>query len=577
MCEAIASNDGDRGIQVFGRCVSQCEFRPTFHCSHCCQMCETSGGAEHDKRCDGKPWRGAFLGAHAFSVCFPSNSTIGRGCGLDLCALSAEAEKEGESQVKMAASIFREHGFVVLKKALAPSAVDDVLDACRSIQKEVALHDTWGLGNRDPGRYSFNSCVRSGNCMHVPAFVEHLVDNAFVLDVLDEIYGGVCGGGRESVNSGTQPFSISRVSGDFCCGWVEDFQALHSDMGDACPLRDPPPPIEGPDGSLVFGWFGPLACNEAMPIHDRSYPPAISVNFSVQPLTRWNGPTRIVSWQEMAAFADENNVEPPDLARELRDRAGWLSSRIFPLEAGDALIRDVRVWHGGCPNLSGEARYLPSLEVASPEYHAWLNDMMQRQDRVRGLGMREMRSLPLMLFDQISDSRARERCRDLVNSDPAAEVNQRVGHFDWLGRRLVRPRWAKPFPAAELGSMEVELAGLLAVLETLTGKQGLLAIRNSDEHGSGVCKLKLRLEALQEGRLRPSWLFAGSLEAEKRCAAAAGELQHVLSTTDVPSLEGVTLAACSLRSELEALVAASSSISMSSDIADAEAKRRRLV
>merc|ERR1712057_84349 len=69
-----------------------------------------------------------------------------------------------------------------------------------------------------------------------------------------------------------------------------------------------------------------------------------------------------------------DNELPPDLTRELQCRPGWLASRTFPLEAGDALIRDVRLWHGGCPNLSREARYLPSFEVASTaivEHFSW--------------------------------------------------------------------------------------------------------------------------------------------------------------------------------------------------------------
>ena len=42
-----------------------------------------------------------------------------------------------------------------------------------------------------------------------------------------------------------------------------------------------------------------------------------------------------------------------------------LQSKIFPLSAGDALIRDIRVWHGGCPNLSDSAGGLPSLALES--------------------------------------------------------------------------------------------------------------------------------------------------------------------------------------------------------------------
>merc|ERR1712232_1321357 len=107
---------------------------------------------------------------------------------------------------------------------------------------------------------------------------------------------------------------------------------------------------------------------------------------------------RIVPWSEMDSYVSEFsgrgawNTDPPEklpahlasdnmtyyydkrdtevaplLSQEFKRRPAWLASRIFPLEPGDVLVRDVRVWHGGCPNLSQEARYLPGIEVASRE------------------------------------------------------------------------------------------------------------------------------------------------------------------------------------------------------------------
>ena len=77
---------------------------------------------------------------------------------------------------------------------------------------------------------------------------------------------------------------------------------------------------------------------------------------------------RIVGWPEMEKFLGAHvGREAPSLEEELAQVPHWLGSKIFPLDPGDVLVRDIRVWHGGCPNLSREPRYLPSLEVASRE------------------------------------------------------------------------------------------------------------------------------------------------------------------------------------------------------------------
>jgi hypothetical protein len=37
-------------------------------------------------------------------------------------------------------------------------------------------------------------------------------------------------------------------------------------------------------------------------------------------------------------------------------------STVCPAPAGSVLIRDVRAWHGGTPNLSDEVRCIPNVE-----------------------------------------------------------------------------------------------------------------------------------------------------------------------------------------------------------------------
>ncbi|CAE7809059.1 unnamed protein product [Symbiodinium sp. CCMP2592] len=44
------------------------------------------------------------------------------------------------------------------------------------------------------------------------------------------------------------------------------------------------------------------------------------------------------------------------------------SLAVCPLAAGDAVLRDMRLWHGGTPNRRNRSRYLPSAEFLSTWY-----------------------------------------------------------------------------------------------------------------------------------------------------------------------------------------------------------------
>ncbi|CAE8715163.1 unnamed protein product [Polarella glacialis] len=60
---------------------------------------------------------------------------------------------------------------------------------------------------------------------------------------------------------------------------------------------------------------------------------------------------------------------PPNFAEEPED---MLQSKLFPLPPGAAVVRDLRLWHGGTPNLSGQTRFLPSVELMSSAYAAFV-------------------------------------------------------------------------------------------------------------------------------------------------------------------------------------------------------------
>lgn len=44
----------------------------------------------------------------------------------------------------------------------------------------------------------------------------------------------------------------------------------------------------------------------------------------------------------------------------------WRLSTLLPCRAGSAVIRDLRAWHGGTPNVSSEARAMPNVEFCAP-------------------------------------------------------------------------------------------------------------------------------------------------------------------------------------------------------------------
>jgi len=59
--------------------------------------------------------------------------------------------------------------------------------------------------------------------------------------------------------------------------------------------------------------------------------------------------------------------EPPDLIAE---PDASKKSVLCPLPPGSAIVRDLRTWHGGTPNLLDQTRYLPNAEFVDGEMAA---------------------------------------------------------------------------------------------------------------------------------------------------------------------------------------------------------------
>lgn len=175
-----------------------------------------------------------------------------------------------------------------------------------------------------------------------------LVDLDTVTPVLQDIFGSngyICAG----------------AGGDFVLRGVEKYQHLHAD---------------------IVG----LEC------YERFDPPSVQVNFSIQPLTWQNGPTRIIPGTHLPSVG-MLQLPPSDD----QERDDWKLSTLCPLPAGCAIIRDNRTWHGGTPNLSGTHRFLPNCEYAA---RWWCRD-----DDANNRSQRRF-ALPCMptdIYDNLSD------------------------------------------------------------------------------------------------------------------------------------------------------------------------------
>eukprot|EP00438_Fugacium_kawagutii_P027582 Skav230746 [mRNA] locus=scaffold3436:88554:92609:+ [translate_table: standard] len=244
---------------------------------------------------------------------------------LDVADFCATADPFEGDWIDVAAELFCRHGFCILLNALGDKEVFDVLETCLEVEAEMLQLDPDRLGCRGAGRYSFGAASKSGHMLHHPAWL-HLLQSRPVLTVLKRVLpeGFVfCGGG-----------------GDFVLGRTANYQSLHSDLG---PSKVPP------------------ECRSNV------VPPMISVNFTVQDITGENGPLRVVPGRRLVGLGSD---APPPFSEEpevLRQ------SKLFPLPAGAAIIRDLRLWHGGTPNTSDHTRFLPSVELMSLKYSQFIS------------------------------------------------------------------------------------------------------------------------------------------------------------------------------------------------------------
>ena len=74
-------------------------------------------------------------------------------------------------------------------------------------------------------------------------------------------------------------------------------------------------------------------------------------------------------------------------------------STVCPAPAGAVLLRDLRAWHGGTPNLSTEMRAIPNVIFLAPWFHE-----------------RQIPAMPRDMFDSLS-AHGRRICELVVTDE----------------------------------------------------------------------------------------------------------------------------------------------------------------
>lgn len=225
--------------------------------------------------------------------------------------------------------LFHRDGFVVIGGVLTDEQIDYLANGCNEVMREIVALDAEHKGNRGSHRYSFGGSSLTRSQLHRPEW-QMLLELTVVQEIVAELF--------ESPH-----FSLRAASGDFCLPGALEYQPLHSDVGDwVDDRRSPFSAFHDPSGDVRLR---DLPC------------PYICVNFLPQDVTRLNGPTRQIPGTQKSRTSIPTLDEEPE----------WMRlSTVCPVPAGGIMIRDVRAWHGGTPNLSEAPRAIPNLEFYAP-------------------------------------------------------------------------------------------------------------------------------------------------------------------------------------------------------------------
>eukprot|EP00747_Dinoflagellata_sp_TGD_P222609 gnl/TRDRNA2_/TRDRNA2_94313_c0_seq1.p1 gnl/TRDRNA2_/TRDRNA2_94313_c0~~gnl/TRDRNA2_/TRDRNA2_94313_c0_seq1.p1 ORF type:complete len:473 (-),score=58.40 gnl/TRDRNA2_/TRDRNA2_94313_c0_seq1:96-1514(-) len=214
------------------------------------------------------------------------------------------------------------HGWAVVRGAFSEEAADLVRDACKRAEAQLLGRDARCMGNRGPRRYSLGSASKTHHMVHWPEW-RWLIDNPAVADILRLVFQG---DNYVSIGGG----------GDLVLGETDSVQWLHVDL----------PRWE---------------------MYDRVYPPpGIGVNFAVHDVGCADGPMRLVPDSHTLPFRLEEVAVHTETA--MLERYGLSRVFVCPLQKGDIVLRDLRLWHAGSANLGHNTRHSPNAEFLATWY-----------------------------------------------------------------------------------------------------------------------------------------------------------------------------------------------------------------
>jgi Phytanoyl-CoA dioxygenase (PhyH) len=267
----------------------------------------------------------------------PSTTEVAPDIAARRAYLDAESGLKGleiltPGDIDRAVQLFRRDGFVVIADVLTVDQTAFLAAGCHDVASEVLALDATRNGNRGSHRYSFGGSSLTRSQLHRPEW-QMMLDVPVVDALVTAIFG-------------SPHYALRAASGDFCLPGAVDYQPLHSDVGD----------WRGSGLSPFSSFHDPRG---QMTIRDLPCP-YVCVNFLPQDVTRLNGPTRQIPGTQ------HSRVPIPTLDEEPE----WMRlSTVCPAPAGAIMVRDVRAWHGGTPNVSDAMRAIPNLEFYAPWFH----------------------------------------------------------------------------------------------------------------------------------------------------------------------------------------------------------------
>lgn len=228
-----------------------------------------------------------------------------------------------------AVEIFHRDGFVVIADVLDKGQTQFLADGCNEVAAEILALDRDRGGNRGSHRYSFGGSSLTRSQLHRPEW-QMMLGIPFIDDIVSAIFG-------------SPDYALRAASGDFCLPGAIGYQPLHADVNDwHSRTLSPFSSFVDPRGQMTIR---DLPC------------PYVCVNFLPQDVTRLNGPTRQIPGTQRSRVAIPTLDDEPE----------WMRlSTVCPAPAGAIMVRDVRAWHGGTPNVSEAMRSIPNLEFYAP-------------------------------------------------------------------------------------------------------------------------------------------------------------------------------------------------------------------